>query len=82
MIYSLILIYFRVVESLDQAMEHGYMLNDWEVPDIAVDLHDYDADFEDADWESLIPFVSTWLEVDGSEPLVLWWYSTQGEVAR
>ena len=52
----------KIFESLDQALENGYELLGWEPEEIAIDLHDYDAQFENIDPALLVPVISEWQE--------------------
>jgi hypothetical protein len=51
-----------VHESLDTAIDNGYELDEWPAWNIADDLKDYDATFEEADPKDLLPHIKTWLE--------------------
>ena len=41
-------------------MQNGYELMDWAAEDIAIDLHEYDAQFEKLLPMALVPYVQNW----------------------
>lgn len=49
-----------VCRSNDQAVENGYDLFSWAPEEIAVDIADYDLDFEGADHDELIEAIREW----------------------
>lgn len=53
-----------VFESLDNAIENGYELLEWEPEDISKDLHEYDSQFENVSQEILLPIVKEWYETN------------------
>ena len=50
----------RVWASLDSAVENDYDLGDWTSEEIAMDLVDYDKQFEDVAPFVIAPYVITW----------------------
>lgn len=51
-----------VARSNDQAVENGYDLEGWSAEEIAADLKDYDAAFEEVDSELLVEPIRKWQE--------------------
>jgi archaellum biogenesis protein FlaJ (TadC family) len=49
-----------VFQSLNNAIDNGYELEDWTEREIAENLHEYDAQFEGVDPNLLIPIVKDW----------------------
>lgn len=59
----------QVHASNDRAVENGYDLFSWSAEEIAVDLADYDSDFEGVPVEITIPFIRSWFVKHGrTEP--------------
>ena len=48
--------------SLNNAVENGYELDEWDAKDISDDLSCYDKSFECEDPSSLVPFIQEWLD--------------------
>ncbi len=48
--------------SLNNAIENGYELDEWDAEEISSDLSCYDEDFECEDPQLLVPFIQEWLD--------------------
>ena len=53
----------QVFESLNNAVDNGYNIHEWDTDAIVEDLCSYDAQYENVSQSDLKPFIEKWLKV-------------------